>query len=272
VKGRVHSFDGLNADNLGPEPRRRIWAQRLLMPTVQRLVARSDAMRQSMCTQLGIDPSRVQLIADGMDLERYDRPVDRDAVRGRWGLTQEDFVVGIVARLDPVKDHRTLIRAASHAAQAVPTLKLLVVGGGPLEDELRREVAQSPMASRVIFTGAQIDVPPLYHAMDLYAQPSLYEGVSGSMLEAMAARLPVLSTAVGGTVDIVLEGTNGHLVAVGDDAALGDRIVSLAKNRNVLRTMGSKARIFVEEKYSLAQVVARYGQVYREACGWEAAA
>lgn len=268
VPGRVHSFDGLNVDNLGEEPARRIWAQRLLMKSVEKLVARSEAMRTSMCEQLKLDPARIQLIADGIDLERYDRPVDRNAIRARFGISPTDQVVGIVARLDPVKDHRTLFRAVATLAPSLPNLKVMVVGGGPLEAELRAEVAQSPVANHILFTGPQLDVPSLYHAMDLYTQPSLYEGVSGSILEAMSARLPVVSTAVGGTVDIVLEGQNGHLVAAGDDAALARRIYELLQDREKAHAMGEQGRRLVEEKYSLAQVLELYARVYRDACQW----
>ncbi len=108
VPGRLHSFDGMNADNLGPEPRRRVLAQRFLLRHVNKVVARSEAMREAMCRRLRLDPARVGLIADGIDLERFDSPVDRVSVRARFGLEPEDVVVGIVARLDPVKDHATL--------------------------------------------------------------------------------------------------------------------------------------------------------------------
>jgi sugar transferase (PEP-CTERM/EpsH1 system associated) len=267
VRGRVHSFDGLNADNLGVEPARRIWAQRILIRTVQRVVARSEAMRDSMCAQLKIDPRQVQLIADGIDLERYDRPVDRDAVRDRFGLSPADHVTGIVARLDPVKDHATLFRAFDRVARTAKDMKLLVVGGGPIEADLRAMAASLPVGDRIVFTGPQLDVPALYRAMDVYAQPSLYEGVSGSILEAMAARLPVVSTRTGGTVDIVKEGVTGALIDVGDDRALAERLADLYRDRARARTLAEAGRTFVENHYSLARVIAQYSRVYQEACG-----
>lgn len=266
VPGRVHSFDGLNADNLGEEPAARIWAQRVLIRAVEKVVARSEAMRDAMCSQLKLNPAGVQLIADGIDLERYDRPVDRLAVRSRFGLLPEDEVVGIVARLDPVKDHRTLFRAAARLTATHPRLKLLVVGGGPLEAELRAEVAHSPLASQVVFTGPQLDVPSLYHCMDLYCQPSLYEGVSGSILEAMSTRLAVVSTAVGGTVDIVKEGETGHLVAAGDDEGLATRLHGLLADRERAQEQGRAGRRLVEAHYSLGRVLELYAQVYEAAC------
>ncbi len=265
IQGRVHSFDGLNADNLGPEPRRRIIAQRLLMPFVDQVVARSEAMRDAMCEQLRLSPDRVRLIADGIDLERFDRPVDKDAVRARFGLSADDVVVGIVARLDPVKDHRTLFRALALAHSREPALKLLIVGGGPLEDELRREAAGSPLRESIVFTGPQLDVPSLYGVMDIYAQPSLYEGVSGSILEAMAARLPVISTRVGGTVDIVREGQNGFLVEPGDEGALAAHVLKLVGDRALARTLGDSGRRLVEERFSLARVLDQYAEVYESA-------
>ena len=267
VPGRVHSFDGLNADNLGEEPARRIWAQRLLLKSVQKIVARSEAMRDAMAQQLKLDPSTIQLIADGIDLARYDKPLDRLAIRAKFGIGADDPVVGIVARLDPVKDHRTLFRAVARVVPEAPRLKVLVVGGGPIEAELRAEVSGSPIAGNVIFTGPQLDVPSLYHAMDYYAQPSLYEGVSGSILEAMSAYLPVLSTAVGGTVDIVKEDFNGHLVPSGDDAGLAAGLLRLVREPAHARALGKNGRQFVEDHYSLARVIALYSRVYRDACG-----
>lgn len=266
VPGRVHSFDGLNADNLGEEPAARIWAQRVLIRAVERKVARSEAMRAAMCGQLKLKPSEVQLIADGIDLARYDLPVSRAAVRKRCGLHPDDEVVGIVARLDPVKDHRTLFRAAGRLIETHPRLKLLVVGGGPLQAELQAEVAGSPLASHVVFTGPQLDVPSLYHCMDVYAQPSLYEGVSGSILEAMSTRLPVVSTAVGGTVDIVKEGETGYLVPAGDDQGLAAQLHVLLTDRAKARAQGEAGRKLVEAHYSLARVLELYAQVYEDAC------
>lgn len=265
VPARVHSFDGMNADNLGQEPRRRIWAQRILFRRVQKIVARSEAMREAMCEQIGLNPDRVGLIADGIDLERYDRPVDRIEVRRRFGLAPDDVVVGIVARLDPVKDHRTLFRAIVGAAESIPALKLMVVGGGPLEETLRQEVAMWPQGHRIVFTGPQLDVPSLYHTMDIYAQPSLYEGISGSILEAMAARLPVISTPVGGTVDLVKQGRTGMVVPVGDDKALAEAIVRLHRDRGLARALAEGGRVLVEEQYSLARVVSLYEGAYLEA-------
>lgn len=272
VSGRVHSFDGLNADNLGEEPARRIWAQRLLLKRVQKIVARSEAMRDAMAGQLKLDPSTIQLIADGIDLARYDKPVDRNAIRARFGIEADDRVVGIVARLDPVKDHRTLFRAVARVVPEVPNLKVMVVGGGPIEAELRSEVNASPYARNIVFTGPQLDVPSLYHAMDYYAQPSLYEGVSGSILEAMSAYLPVLSTAVGGTVDIVKEDFNGHLVPSGDDAGLASGLLKLIRSPEHAKNLGRNGRKFVEDHYSLARVLELYSQVYSQACGrrWDA--
>jgi len=268
VPGRVHSFDGLNADMLEAEPRRRIYAQRLLLPTVKCLVARSEAMRDTLCSQLKLDRASVQLIADGIDLERFDGPLDRPAVRARWGLTPEDCVVGIVARLDPVKDHATLLRAMALAVPRAPNLKLMVVGGGPLETEIRAQAAASPVSKHLLFTGPQLEVPALYRAMDLYAQPSLYEGVSGAILEAMAARLPVLSTPVGGTVDILREGETGFLSPVGDEAALAAHLVRLASNHTERQRLGAAGRAFVTRHFNLGQVLDKYGRVYEEACGW----
>lgn len=267
VPGRVHSFDGLNADNLGEEPWMRVQAQRLLMPKIEQVVARSPAMRDAMSTQLGIPIQRIGLIADGIELQRYDAPVDVKALQARFGLTPDEKVLGIVARLDPVKDHRTLFRAMTRLLPAHPQLKALVVGGGPLEAELRSEVASSSLAPHICFTGPQLDVPSLYSLMTVYVQPSLYEGVSGSILEAMASRLPVVSTQVGGTVDIVAEGVSGLLVAPGDDEALADRLHRLLSAPEQAQRLGQAGRAFVEAHFSLEQVLTKYSQVYRAACG-----
>ncbi len=267
VPGRLHSFDGMNAGELGPERKRRVVVQRLLLRYVDKVVARSDAMRDAMCSLLHLDPANVDLIADGIDLDRFDRPVDRVAVRGRFGLSADDIVVGIVARLDPVKDHGTLLEAMAVAVAKEPRLKLLVVGGGPLAGDLADRAAALPCSSHIVFAGQQLDVPALYRAMDIYAQPSLYEGVSGAILEAMAARLPVVTTPVGGTVDIVADGVTGLLVPVKNPAALGDALVRVASDPALGGRLGAAGRRLVETRYSLEQVVNQYARAYEEAAG-----
>ena len=267
VPGRLHSFDGMNADDVGSERRARVLAQRILLPRVDKVVARSEAMRDAMCARLGLDPANVALIADGIDLARFDRPTNRRDTRARFGLSEKDIVVGIVARLDPVKDHASLLDAMVSAVRAVPELKLLVVGDGPLADQLEKRAAALPCSSHIVFAGQQLDVPSLYRAMDLYAQPSLYEGVSGAILEAMAARLPVVTTPVGGTVDIVADGVNGLLVPVQNPAALAEALVRVARDPGLAQRLGDAGRKVVERRFSLDRVLRQYARAYAEAAG-----
>src|SRR5262249_9043900 len=160
--------------------------------------------------------------------EGFAGPADSSAVRSELGLGVEDLVVVQVARLDYLKDHATAVRTIGRVARKEPRARLVLVGEGPEGPAIRAQVEKEGVGQHVRFRGLGKDVPRLLQAADLFLLTSVSEGIPLTVIEAMAAGLPVVSTRVGGTGEVIAEGQTGLLAPAGDDGALADAVLRLA--------------------------------------------
>jgi len=206
-------------------------------------------------------PQTIDVVRNGIDLSRY-TTMSRDEARQRLNLPLDRRFVTCIARFHPVKDHAMLLRAFARVAAAVPNADLLLAGDGPLRGALETQAADLLIADRVRFLGVRSDVPDLLQASDVFTLTSISEAASLTLLEAMACRLPVVVTAVGGNPEIVEEGRHGYLVPRGDDAATGDAIVRLLNNPAQAATMGSAGYERVAAQYQLESTIDAYYKRY----------
>ena len=256
-------------------PARRLWVKRRLAPLVTRFVAVSGNLARELEDSWGVGRERIASIPNGVDLSAFDEGVDRAGLRRELGLEPDDEVVIHVGGMRPVKDHATLIRAFARAHAARPRARLLIVGGDPASgrgSELVALARELGVGDAVRFAGVRRDVPRLLLASDVYVNSSLYEGMSNTILEAMAARRPVVATAVGGTVDLVLEGETGFLVPARGDEAMGDRIAGLLADPSLRRSVGDAGRAYVEAHHGMQRMVDTYAELYTAAFAPRAAA
>jgi glycosyltransferase involved in cell wall biosynthesis len=172
-------------------------------------------------------------------------------------------VVGIVARLSPIKDHRSLITAVALLAPEFPTLLLVLIGSGPNRSELEAFAAAEGVASIVRFAGMREPPPNLHSLFDVSVLCSLSEGFPNSVVEAMAAGRPVVGTAVGGVPDAVRNGENGTLVPVQDPPALAAALAPLLRDSELRRRMGAAGRQIAREEFSASTVLPRIATLYR---------
>jgi glycosyltransferase involved in cell wall biosynthesis len=182
-------------------------------------------------------------------------------MRRELGLPADSFVVGTVGRLVPIKDHQTLLKAAALLSKSGIDVRVLLVGSGP-ERERLQALAASVMEGRVYFAGDSSRVPELLNAMDVFALPSLNEGMSNTLLEAMASGLPVLATNVGGNPEIVENDVNGCLFKAGDAAWLTEKLQLLAKNPALIHQLGTAARNHAIASFSLSRMLDAYRSFY----------
>jgi glycosyltransferase involved in cell wall biosynthesis len=189
-----------------------------------------------------------------------------NGVRQELGLPEDALVVGTVGSLTPKKDHHTLLRAAARAARSVPGLRVVVVGQGPLEDDLRAAAGDLGIGEAVLFTGHREDARRLLGAFDVFALPSLHEGLPISLLEAMARARPVVASRAGGMPEVVTDGRDGLLVPVGDAPALGDALVRLLRNPGLRERLGRAARRRAGE-FDIRTAVRRQEEVYGKLLG-----
>jgi len=205
----------------------------------------------------GVPPEKVGVIANGIDIGRFE-------VFSRGKEAEGNIVC--VARLSPEKNHACLLRAFAlvlreHAA------RLILAGSGPLQEDLKSMAHELGIDQKVEFLGDRRDVPQVLANASLFALASRTEGVSLTLLEAMAARLPVVCTRVGGNPEVVAEGETGFLVASDDHGALAGRLLELLCNGVLRRDMGDRGHERVLQRYDVRKTVAAYEALYCSLCG-----
>jgi glycosyltransferase involved in cell wall biosynthesis len=178
------------------------------------------------------------------------------------GLAGADLVIGVVGRLEEQKGHAYLLAALPALRRAIPNLVVLLVGEGRLEEDLRRQVRELKLESMVRFLGTRRDLTEIYRALDLFVQPSLWEGLPLALLKAMGAGLPVVATRVSGSREAIVDGVNGSLVAPGDPEALARAILELHRHPEIRRRLGDAAHGTVAERYSLEAMLHRLEELY----------
>ncbi len=259
----VHSEHGRNFHDLHGQSLARRMARRWLYQRADVVFAISAEVREFYCRQTNFPIERMQVIPNGVDMQRIDE-ADARGIREELGIALEDFVIGTVARLDLNKDTVTLARAFAAMVAANPNakLKLLIVGDGEQRTLLERFVGERGLNRNVIFAGMRRDVPGLLKAMDVFALSSLSEGMPLTVLEAMAARLPVVATAVGALPELVEEDNTGFLVPVGDAEAMAEKLRRFVADHRLAKSFGEEARRKVEHEFSLDRMLQRYAELY----------
>lgn len=210
---------------------------------------------------------KTRIIYNGIELSAFSKSIDIPAKKKSLGIPPDGKVVGMVARLDPVKNHVMLLRAFQSAAARLPDSCLMIVGDGPMRAELEALSAELGISEKVFFLGARQDIPDLLKTMDIFVLSSFSEGMSITLLEAMAAGLPVIATNVGGNPEVVADGESGYLVSNDDAKGLSQRLLSLLKDEKTRGEMGRAGRQRAERHFSLQHTVNRYTRLYFKVCG-----
>jgi sugar transferase (PEP-CTERM/EpsH1 system associated) len=257
VPAVVHTRHGPRDDDRNPAFTRCRW----LWTRTSAAVAVSDDTAQAFLQRNRIAPEKVISIVNGVPIPVL-RPEDRAEVRAEFGIPLDAPTLGIVARLAPEKDHRTLLTAFSRLRGAFPTAHLLIVGDGPLRSALEQQAQQQGIADRVIFAGFRSDATRLLAALDVFVLCSTYEGTSLTLLEAMASRLPVVATAVGGNPDVLGGPENGNLVPAQDPEALARALSAVLSDPAAAKAMAERAHARMKAHYGAEAMTARYAALY----------
>jgi glycosyltransferase involved in cell wall biosynthesis len=188
-------------------------------------------------------PPKYVTVRSGIELDRFRQPArPREAVRAELGIPLDAPVVGTVTRLSPQKAPLDLVAAASQVAARRPDVHFVVVGDGPLRAEVEAQIAAAGLADRLHLTGLRRDVPDLLHSFDVFVLTSLWEGLPRVLIQAMAAGLAVVATAVDGNAEAVENGVNGLLTPPGDPRALADALLRLLDDPALAARMGAAGR------------------------------
>ena len=207
---------------------------------------------------------RRKMVVIGHGIDGVSPSASRPVAMRAPGLPAFDPLVGAVGRLSHEKGQVVLLRALPAILAAFPRAGLVLAGDGPSRPELESEARRLGISEHAVFLGFRGDVPALLGAFDLFVQPSMYEGFGISLLEAMAAGLPIVASRVGGIPEIVEDGTTGVLVPPQRPEALAAAIVGLLRDRDEARRLGEAAARSARERHSLQSVAAKVDALYRE--------
>jgi len=261
---RIHSEHGIDWDTTDKEPWRRLLCRRLAFQLADRVLSVSHFLRDLHARRTAFPARKIEVIHNGVDSHRFaPDSAARVRVRRELGLAGDEFCIGCVGNLIPVKDQLTLLRATARFAESRRPWRLLIAGDGPERTQMAAFVDAHPACKdRVLFLGRHNAVSELLNALDVYVLSSLTEGISNSLLEAMATGLPVAATATGGNPEVVVGGESGLLFPVGDDTCLSAHLIALEERRELRQQMGLKALRRVRDEFSIDSMVRKYEEMY----------
>lgn len=267
VPSRIHGEHGRDMYDLDGLNRKYIFLRKVINPFVQQYIAVSTDLANWLVQTVGIRAERVAQIYNGVDLQRF---YPRDGSRPSLGppdfVSAENLVIGTVGRMETVKNQLTLVRAFLHLLDQEPKarklLRLVIIGDGPLRTEAEKLMRDADADRLAWLPGERDDIPEIMQFLDLFVLPSLREGISNTILEAMASGLPVVATRVGGNPELVEEGKTGMLVPASDPAAMAEAIWKYANNSEMLIRHGQAGRKRAELHFSMEKMVLNYLRVY----------
>ena len=244
-------------------PRKLTVANRLAYRLADRVLVNSQAVRRSVESDEGVPANKITVVPNFVEAAAFDVPSDVARLKADLGAGESAGpVIGIIARLAPVKDHATLLHAVRHLLGEWPALRVIIVGDGPERARLGRLAADLGIDPAVRFAGERPNRPNLHHAFDVSVLCSLSEGFPNSVIEAMAAARPVVATAVGGTPDAVVDAQSGLLVPAGDPRALAGALARLLRDPDLRTRLGAEARRRALADYGEFAVLARLEKLY----------
>ena len=266
VPARVHSEHGWDVFDPDGTRHKYQWLRRVHRPFVHRFVGLSEQLVAYLRDRVGVPPERLLHICNGVDIDRFAPAQDGMAAIDGCPFAPGDFLIGTVGRMHGVKDQLTLARAFLRFLERVPDAandaRLVMIGEGPLRAEVVNLLEARGAGPLAWLPGERADIPAVLRGLGLFVLPSQAEGISNTILEAMASGLPVVATAVGGNPELVVDGACGRLVPPSDPEAMAEALAGYYKDRAMLRAHGTAARRRVEDRFGIDTMVRRYQDLY----------
>ncbi len=270
VPVRIHGEHGRDVGDLDGSNKTYQWVRRLYNPFVSHWIALSRDLAGYLTGRVGISARKVTQIYNGVDAERFhpaaSAVLPAPTIPGCPFRQPEHWLVGTVGRMQTVKDQTLLARAFIRALELAPELKsrlrLVMVGDGPLRAEAQSLLDAAGVADLAWLPGERHDVPDVLRGLDCFVLPSLAEGISNTILEAMASGLPVIATRVGGNPELVVEGKTGALVPASDPEAMARAIIAYAQDPEQARAAGQAGRVAIEHRFSMEAMMEAYHGLY----------
>lgn len=248
--------------------RRHLLEQQVLARMSAAIVCVSDFLRRQLIEDVHVSPGRVRVIRNGIDVASDPpTPAERQAARDALGVKYDAFVVGTVGEHSKVKNLDMALEAMRMVVEVVPVATLVLIGDGALRQRLELRAEQLGIRAKVVFAGIRRSVPDLLAAFDVYVCSSDYEGVSLSILEAMARSCPVVATDVGGNPEVVVGGKTGLLVPKGDAGALAHNLLRVWRDTPFRESAGREGNARFRAEFGISRMAEAYAALYREVAG-----
>ena len=259
---RIHGEHGWDMNDLGGANKKYQWLRRLLQRFVHRFVCLSSESERYLSNVIGIAPAKISRICNGVDLNRFSNSTAANFSE----LPADALIFGSVGRLATVKNHRLLLDAFAALLNNAPAqqCRLLLTGDGPCRDALQQQASALGIADKVHFAGNRSDIAAIMQRIDVFVLPSLAEGISNTLLEAMAAGTPVVATAVGGNPDLMppqLQQRN--LVASDNISALALAMQQYVLQPELIEQDGALVKNYCQQHFSIDRMVQRYQTLYQ---------
>ena len=247
--------------------RKRFIYNNILLRKKDRVIAVGESVRQALINNEGISATRIEVIYNGIDLARFENTSKKNAsddIRENLNIDSNDFVITLVGRLDYLKDHLTAVRTAECLMKSDFDFKMLFVGEGVERDKIEHEIRQRQLEGYVKLLGTRHDIPQILKASNVCFLSSISEGIPLTLIEGMAAGLPVVATNVGGIPEVVIDDETGCLADSGDEKCLASHLLRVAQDDKLCRTLGQAGQTRAQEMFSVKEMHLKYQRLYDE--------
>jgi len=243
--------------------KKNVLSRRKYTKDVDAIIAISEGVK-NVLIEGGIDAKLIRVIPDGIDFSPYEEKTSEDYLRQELSFAPDDFLVGIVAQLSNDKGHKYLIQSSKELREHSPKIKIIIVGEGPLRMELNKQVKEIQGEDMVFFLGFREDIPQILNSLDVFVLSSDHEGLGSIIMDAMACRLPIVATRVGGIPELVDHQKTGLLVPAQRPKSLAKAILKIYEDRELAHRLGQKGYDVVHRKFSAESMASKAIELYEE--------
>lgn len=266
IKYRIHGLHGWDSDE-AKENKSYLRLYKFLTPLVHRYIPLSDELENYLTENVGVAKSKITKICNGVDTQKFNQGNSRSKVILPKGFNDDGLIViGTVGRMERVKDQLNLVDAFIHLLNSDPDAhkkaRLVLVGSGSMEPDIRARIEQAGLSDLVWMPGSRDDIPDLMQAMDIFVLPSQAEGISNTILEAMASGLPVIATDVGGNAQLVIQDQTGFIVPKRSPESIAQALHAYLLSPDLISSHSTASRKRAVEHFSIENMVASYQKVY----------
>ena len=239
-----------------------LFVQKGINVLVDKIIVNSNAVKKTLIRNEQVSSLKITKIYNGVEMKNNKSIVDGQALRKKMGIEPSCFVVGLLSNMNPIKGCKYFVDACPIIMKQVPNTKFLIVGGGPLMEELKKRIRDLGVLKHTIFTGHLLNGTDYLSMMDVSVNSSLSEGFSNTILESMASGVPMVATQVGGNPEALVDGKTGLLVPPGDSSAIANAVIRILRDRTQPESMGKCAKKHAEEVFSMEKMMSEIENLY----------